>query len=122
MRPLKFLGLEYDGTADRLRARTRKGADLVFDKHDLNLAVAARERALSSGRSYRVPSTEFNTVDFFETKCEKVFRGVKSSIVKTLCKDSRFYDPKYNLSGTVRVPIPGNEEFALSQTPLYSFE
>jgi hypothetical protein len=34
-KPLKFLGLEYDGVEKKLRASTREGATLEFDKHGL---------------------------------------------------------------------------------------
>lgn len=35
LKPLKFLGLVYDGEKDKLYADTRKGAKLIFDKQDL---------------------------------------------------------------------------------------
>lgn len=41
LRPLKFLGLEYDAVQDELRARTRKGSALVFDKWELLEALDA---------------------------------------------------------------------------------
>jgi len=34
-KPLKFLGLEYDGNSDILKASTRLGSGLVFDKFNL---------------------------------------------------------------------------------------
>jgi hypothetical protein len=40
---LKFLGLEYDPGWDCLRASTRNGAKLVFDKHELVQAIKARD-------------------------------------------------------------------------------
>jgi hypothetical protein len=43
MKPLKFLGLTYDGKKDKLYAATRKGSTLEFDKEELVEAVAARE-------------------------------------------------------------------------------
>lgn len=42
-KPLKFLGLTYEGSADgssSLRASTRKGASLVFDKHEAMMEYA----------------------------------------------------------------------------------
>jgi len=35
LKPLRFLGLQYDGKLDQLRGSTRNGSDLVFDKQDL---------------------------------------------------------------------------------------
>lgn len=35
IKPLKFLGLEYDGVTNQLRSATRKGANLIFDKQSL---------------------------------------------------------------------------------------
>jgi hypothetical protein len=47
MKPLKFLGLEYDGKT--LKANTRKGSKLVFDKEDLVIALRDREIETSPG-------------------------------------------------------------------------
>jgi hypothetical protein len=41
LKPLKFLGLEFDGQT--LKAKTRKGSELVFDKHNLVMDYLARE-------------------------------------------------------------------------------
>lgn len=41
LKPLKFLGLEFDGTT--LKAKTRKGSELEFDKEELIDAVLDRE-------------------------------------------------------------------------------
>lgn len=35
MKPLKFLGLEYDGQENQLRSQTRSGKSLLFDKEGL---------------------------------------------------------------------------------------
>lgn len=35
LKPLKFLGLEYDGKTNTLKAKTRKGSELQYDKQDL---------------------------------------------------------------------------------------
>lgn len=35
LKPLKFLGLVYDGNKDKLYADTRKGSELLYDKQDL---------------------------------------------------------------------------------------
>jgi len=37
LKPLKFLGLTYDGIKNELRASTRKGSTLLYDKHGLVL-------------------------------------------------------------------------------------
>jgi len=42
LKPLKFLGLTYDGDLDRLAASTREGADLIFDKQDLVTSLASQ--------------------------------------------------------------------------------
>jgi len=47
LKPLKFLGLEYDGVADVLRAKTRGGSDLLYDKSELVKAYRERENELS---------------------------------------------------------------------------
>jgi hypothetical protein len=43
LRPLKFLGLEYDGKKDEFRANTRKGSKLIYDKDELLELVNERE-------------------------------------------------------------------------------
>jgi hypothetical protein len=43
VKPLKFLGLEYDPETDRLAAKTRNGSRLIFDKLDLMKAVNLRD-------------------------------------------------------------------------------
>lgn len=43
LRPLKILGLEYNGETDKFYANTRNGASLEFDKHDLIEALKHRE-------------------------------------------------------------------------------
>lgn len=35
LKPLRFLGLEYDGQSDQLRSQTRSGKSLLFDKEGL---------------------------------------------------------------------------------------
>lgn len=52
LKPLKFLGLTYDGERDVLHASTRGGATLEFDKHDLVAAVAYRNKSGTSGQDY----------------------------------------------------------------------
>lgn len=44
LKPLKFLGLTYDGTKDKLYASTRGGATLEYDKQDLISAVMESRR------------------------------------------------------------------------------
>lgn len=39
LRPLKFLGMEFDGNLNKLSASTRGGSKLVFDKMDLISSV-----------------------------------------------------------------------------------
>jgi hypothetical protein len=40
VKPLKFLGLTYDGDLDELRASTRKGSELIFDENKRKLTTA----------------------------------------------------------------------------------
>lgn len=35
VKPLRFLGLEYDGRENQLRSQTRSGKSLLFDKEGL---------------------------------------------------------------------------------------
>lgn len=42
-KPLKFLGLEYDGFKDEFRSSTRKGAKLIMDKESLIQALKERD-------------------------------------------------------------------------------
>lgn len=48
LRPLKFLGLEFDGKLEKFYASTRTGATLEFDKHDLVEAIKHREQGTLS--------------------------------------------------------------------------
>jgi len=55
VKPLKFLGLTYDGVTDLLRSSTRKGATIPFRRHDLiqaeydiNFAMETRVESLHS--------------------------------------------------------------------------
>jgi hypothetical protein len=58
LKPLKFLGLVYDGQLDKLQASTRKGATLTFDKHSLVDALEAQSKAHSRGEYYAIPTFE----------------------------------------------------------------
>jgi len=50
LRPLKFLGLKYDGRTNQLRAATRNGSELIYDKEKLIQALV--NRSLGTG-SYK---------------------------------------------------------------------
>lgn len=52
IKPLKFLGLEYDGNLNKLRAKTRNGATMLFDKEELIEALSARESSQKEERFY----------------------------------------------------------------------
>jgi len=54
MKPLKFLGLEFDG--ETLSANTRNGSKLVFDKEDL--VNALKERATETSPGNKEPSED----------------------------------------------------------------
>jgi hypothetical protein len=50
--------MEYDGTTDKLYARTRNGATLEFDKHDLIKALKSKTVETEDLAQYGVPSEE----------------------------------------------------------------
>jgi len=54
LKPLQFLGLEYDGVSDSLRSNTRSGRSLRFDKEGLILDLELRD-LLSSGPTRSSP-------------------------------------------------------------------
>lgn len=90
LKPLKFLGLTYDGSVDRLYASTREGATLEFDKQDLVLAIKAASNGATvnhvSPGDRRVPRGDsgFTWQDF-----------IKSSIAGFI--QSRLYSNSWNL-------------------------
>jgi hypothetical protein len=43
IKPFKFLGLEFNGESNQLRANTRKGSTLIYDKEQLVSLVRNRE-------------------------------------------------------------------------------
>lgn len=43
LKPLKFLGLTYDGNLDKLMGSTRNGSTLIYDKEELVSALQNRE-------------------------------------------------------------------------------
>jgi len=51
LKPLKFLGLVYDGNEDVLYSETRSGNRLLYDKQSLVLALISRSRSRSRGSS-----------------------------------------------------------------------
>lgn len=63
-KPLKFLGLEYDGTINKLRAKTRKGSTLLYDKEALVSAVQATE----IGNKQYIRGLGKSWTDFFQSK------------------------------------------------------
>jgi len=70
-KPLKFLGLEYDGNNDILKASTRLGSDLVFDKFNLVKEITPPESKEviiedfeswgRTGMKYSVTETDWET-------------------------------------------------------------
>lgn len=79
-RNLKFLGKEYDFTLDKLRAKTRKGSTLLYDKEDLVSALQATEK---NKQYVRGLGKTWN--DFFQSK---IFGYIQA----------RLYSGKYDLS------------------------
>lgn len=81
LKPLKFLGLTYDGTTDKLKASTRKGAELVFDKQDLVMAVKARERQTAISTSPGdVKSTEGSAFSWREFVTSSISGFIQSRL------------------------------------------
>lgn len=65
LKPLKFLGLTYDGNLDKLSASTRKGSTLLYDKEDL--VKAYQERDSETKLNY-VPEGMNNWDNLIESK------------------------------------------------------
>jgi len=51
LKPLKFLGLVYDGSQDKLYSETRTGNKLIYDKKDLVMEVLNRSIARRNSES-----------------------------------------------------------------------
>lgn len=88
LKPLKFLGMEYDGSTEKLRASTRKGSGLLFDKMDL---VKVHDL------SHKIP--ENNTESWFKVWKDKyTFEDlVKSKLFGFI--QSRLYQGSWNMEG-----------------------
>lgn len=90
LKPLKFLGLTYDGIEDKLFASTRKGATLEFDKDKLVEAIAYRD---SEGKD-RSDYTKGTTAEVTRRNWQAF---AKSSIAGFI--QSRLYGDSWNLEG-----------------------
>jgi hypothetical protein len=112
IKPLKFLGLTYDGNADKFVSSTRKGATLLFDKHDLVKAINTRERMLNSGRSFKIPATMHNCISLMERSVTEVFSHIDYKIGSKLVTGEAFYDP------FMEMYLP--EGLKVTQEPIYS--
>jgi hypothetical protein len=57
-KPLKFCGLEYDGTTQRMKAATRRGSTLEFDDVSMFLSflLASREEIIYGGSASHLNS------------------------------------------------------------------
>jgi hypothetical protein len=88
LKPLKFLGIVYDGSQDKLYADTRKGSSLLFDKMDLVKVHDA---------SHKIP--ENNTESWFKVWKDKyTFEDlVKSRLFGFI--QSRLYQGSWNMEG-----------------------
>lgn len=71
LKPLKFLGLQYDPFTKSLTARTRKGSTLRYDKEDLLRMV--NERDLGIAPESTLKKTE--KVDSWETLVKSRLAG-----------------------------------------------
>jgi hypothetical protein len=81
LKPLKFLGLEYDGVKDTLTANTRNGSRLLFDKEELFRVL----RWLDSDYPLEMfQRSKFTWTDFLESR-------IKGYI------QARLYQGKWNL-------------------------
>lgn len=61
-KPLKFLGLEYDGATKTLRASTREGATIKFDKQGL---VDTAQLAKVTGRAVNPTDYAAQASDYY---------------------------------------------------------
>jgi len=89
MKPLKFLGLTYDGKKNKLYAATRNGSTLEFDKHELVDAIAARETGDKAKEFYEDTPREVSQRSWL--------RFIRSSISGFV--QSRLYSGSWNLDG-----------------------
>lgn len=94
LRPLKFLGLTYDGWGDRLFASTRNGATLEFDKDDLVEAIAYRNSQGSHDNDPNTPDYGGNIAEVTKRNWQAF---AKSSIAGFI--QSRLYGDSWNLEG-----------------------
>lgn len=84
LRPLKFLGLEYDGRRNELKAKTRKGSELKYDKQDL-ITIINKEADLSS-------------INYKHYKDGRTWESlIKSKLLGFI--QSRLYQGDWNLEG-----------------------
>jgi hypothetical protein len=85
LKPLKFLGLIYDGRTNRIRAATRKGSDLIYDKEELVRMIY--ESKVKPTYEERKRATSWNSWEMM----------IKSKLIGFI--QSRLYQGDWNLDG-----------------------
>lgn len=86
IKPLKFLGLVYDGEKGTLTASTRKGSELIFDEMDLVQAWDMQEKNLSESWRSRKWRDKYTFEDLAKSK---LFGFIQS----------RLYQGSWNMEG-----------------------
>jgi hypothetical protein len=88
LKPLKFLGLIYDGESDKLQAQTRKGASLEFDKMNLVKAWEISRSNPGVGESWETKVWK-DKYTFEDLAKSKLFGFIQS----------RLYQGSWNMEG-----------------------
>lgn len=99
LKPLKYLGLIFDPFAKNgkgeLKAATKKGATLIFDKEELIMAL--NQELQEEGPKTRKPIYYKNTEETLISKeCHKIYNTVKALVLK----ENKFFSvpgPNFNI-------------------------
>jgi hypothetical protein len=64
LKPFRFLGLEFNGNSCLLRAKTRKGSELIYDKQQLVDLIRERDLILKYGYNHdrQIEQTSFSAL------------------------------------------------------------
>jgi len=112
IKPLKFLGLTYDGKHDLLKASTRKGSELVYNKQGLMEAEYDVSHAMelsSTGLLQKMHSTRRMIAAY------KQMREIRKSLLASQLYD--YYQRLYLLieaMSSIRLPHTGEESYDAS--------
>jgi len=97
LKPLKFLGLTYDGTKDKLYASTRGGATLEYDKQDLISAVMESRRTKWDQSRVSMPSPRRLNDTPIKGSWEEFIKSSLSGFIQ-----ARLYSGSWNLEEFVQ--------------------